>query len=110
MENASSATPVDCIVMQTIEEAGYAPVKCEAPLPCPFCGSAAKLAQLAHETRSERIGRSGKYRQVRYSIIASTRTLTADTFWFKCQECGCTSGGHHATAQKAAEAWNRRSA
>jgi len=110
MENATSATPVDCIVMQTIEKPGYTPVQCEQPLPCPFCGSQPELAQLAHVTRSERIGRSRKYRQVQVCILASTNTLTSDTFWFKCQECGCTSGGHHKTAQAAATAWNRRSA
>lgn len=94
--------------MIEIQKEGYTPVMCDAPLPCPFCGSEAELAQLSHSTRSERIGRSNKFRQVRYSIIASSQTLTADTFWFRCKECRCTSGGHHDTAQKAVEAWNRR--
>ena len=85
MDIASLATPVDSIVMQTIEQAGYTPVKCEAPLPCPFCGETPELAQLAHSYTSERIGRSRKYRQVRVCIIASNRMLTADTFWFKCK-------------------------
>jgi hypothetical protein len=94
--------------MITITKEGYFPVQCDEPLPCPFCGAAAELAQVAHETRSERIGRSRKQRQVRYAIIASTTPLAADTFWFKCPGCNATTGGHHGSAQKAAEAWNRR--
>ena len=94
--------------MITIEEEGYSPVQCDAPLPCPFCGAEPELAQLAHDIRSERIGRSRKYRQVRVCIVASTRTLAADTFWFKCPNCNATTCGHHNTAQKAAEAWNMR--
>jgi hypothetical protein len=106
----SNEASVQSVVMRTIEEPGYTPVECEDPLTCPFCGSEPRLAQLAHVICSERIGRSRKYRQVKVCIAASTRTLTADTFWFKCQTCGCSSGGHHETAQAAAEAWNRRSA
>jgi hypothetical protein len=94
--------------MITITKQGYLPVQCDEPLPCPFCGTAAELAQLAHATRSERIGRSRKHRTVRVVIIASTSTLAADTFWFKCPECNATSGGYHGSAQKAVEAWNRR--
>ena len=92
----------------TISADGYADVFCDAPLPCPFCGCHPKLCQLAHVTRTERIGRGRKTRTVRVSIVASTSRLTADTFWFKCPECSCTSGAHHDTAQKAAESWNRR--
>lgn len=91
-----------------IEEPGYTPVECDPPIPCPFCDATPRLAQLAHVTRYERVGRSRKTREVKITIIASSRILTADTFWFVCDACGCTSGGHHATAQAAAEAWNRR--
>ena len=91
-----------------IKKDGYKDVECDAPLPCPFCGSEPKLAQLAHTYRQERIGRSRKYRTVQICLIASTSTLTADTFWFKCETCKCTSGGHHESAQAAARAWNTR--
>lgn len=79
-----------------IQEDGYEPVECDIPLPCPFCGSKPKLAQLAH--------RYGK----KYCIIASTRTLRADTFWFKCRKCGTTTGRHEGNAQSAVENWNKR--
>ena len=92
----------------TIARDGYTPVKCDKPLPCPFCGTEPKLAQLAHHMRSERIGRSRRFRQVKVCILASTSTLTADTFWFKCPECDCTTGGHKDTAREASKAWNRR--
>lgn len=92
----------------TIEKKGYAPVTCDAPLPCPFCGSDPELAQLAHTTSLQRIGRSKKYETVKVCIICSTNPLVSDTFWFKCPECRCTTGGHHETAQAAVEAWNRR--
>lgn len=95
--------------MITIQEPGYAAVECDPPLPCPFCGATPRLVQLAHVTQYERTGRSRKTRAVKVAIIASSRTLTADTFWFTCDTCQCTSGGHHDTAQAAAEAWNRRS-
>ena len=91
-----------------IEQDGYTPVSCEEPLPCPFCGGKAELMQLAHTTRSERIGRSKRFKTVKVCILASTRTLTADTFWFKCAECGCTTGPHHDNAMGASLAWNRR--
>jgi hypothetical protein len=91
----------------TIDKPGYEPVQCEAPLPCPFCGKTPKLAQLAHVTRQERVGKSRKYRTVRVCIVASTSTLKSDTFWFKC-ECGCTNGGTYRTAQAAVTAWNQR--
>src|SRR6188472_261782 len=92
----------------TITKDGYEPVVCEQPLLCPFCGSPAELAQLSHITRSERIGRSKNFKQVRICIFASTRTLKSDTFWFKCSECKATTGGHHSDAEDAAAAWNRR--
>lgn len=91
-----------------IVKEGYEPVECDEPLPCPFCGTTPQLAQLAHITRWERIGRSRKSRQVRICLVASTSTLKGDTFWFKCEACGCTSGGHHNSAQAAAQAWNTR--
>jgi hypothetical protein len=93
-----------------INQKGYAPVKCDKPLPCPFCGAEPKLAQLAHHMRSERIGRSRRFRQVRVCIIASTATLTADAFWFRCPVCDCSTGGHKGTALEASQAWNRRTA
>lgn len=110
VEELKPAVVPQAIFMKTIAKNGYAPVSCEQPLPCPFCGTEPELAQLAHTMRSERTGRSRKYRQVKVCIIASSMTLTSDTFWFKCSKCGCVSGGHHLTAQQAAEAWNRRSA
>lgn len=94
--------------MRTYEQKGYVPVICDEPLPCPFCGSEPELAQLAHNTRWERIGRSRKTSEVKVCIIASTQTLTADTFWFKCPTCGATTGNHCTTAQDAAENWNKR--
>ena len=90
----------------TIKEKGYKDVECDTPLPCPFCGGDALLCQLAHRTTSRRVGR--KFETVKICIIASNNNLEADTFWFKCPACNCTSGGHHDTAQKAAEAWNTR--
>jgi len=91
-----------------IKQDGYTPVECDEPLPCPFCGSQPVLSQLEHYYRQERIGRSRKYRTVRIAVIASTRIQKADTFWFACEKCGCTTGGHHETAQAAALAWNKR--
>ena len=85
--------------MITIKQDGYADVYVDqSPLPCPFCGSAAKLAQLEHAGTGKK----------RVCIIASSRVQHADTFWFKCESCKATSGGHHGSAQKAVEAWNRR--
>lgn len=93
-----------------IKQDGYTAVKCDKPLPCPFCGAEPKLTQLAHHMRSERIGRSRRLRQVKVCILASTSTLTADTFWFKCPGCGCTTGEHKDNAMDASKAWNRRHA
>ena len=89
-----------------IEKLGYAPVECDEPLPCPFCGEAAELAQLAHTTRLEGKGRKKRY--VQTVIIASTGTIVADTFWFKCSGCKATTGGIHTTPGVAVEVWNRR--
>jgi hypothetical protein len=92
--------------MQTISQKGYVDVQCDATLPCPFCGQQPELKQVAHDMVWTG---SRKYRrQVKMAIVSSTRTLKADTFCFRCEGCGCSSGGHHDTAQKAAEAWNRR--
>lgn len=92
-----------------IAQKGYAPVECDEPLPCPFCGEHPELAQLEYVTRLERVGRSHRMRPVRVAILASTGTLVANTFWFKCKSCGCTSGPHCGTAQEAVEHWNKRS-
>lgn len=92
----------------TIHKEGYKPVECDEPLPCPFCGDRPELAQLEHITRYERVGRSKRPRPVRVAILSSTREIVADTFWFKCNRCGCTSGPHCGTAQEAALSWNRR--
>lgn len=89
-----------------IQTEQYEPVECDAPLPCPFCGSQPMLAQLAHITTWT--GPRRARREVKVAIVSSTRRMKADTFWFKCEECDCRSGGHHDSAQKAAEAWNRR--
>lgn len=94
--------------MIEITKPGYAMVQCDAPLPCPFCGGTPELEQVAHVVRWERIGRSRKQKQVRYALIASTDTLVADTFWFVCRTCGCTTGPHEATAQRAVTHWNKR--
>ena len=91
-----------------IEKPGYTAVECDPPLPCPFCGSEPELAQVAHSQTSQRIGRSRKFRTVRVALIASTRILTADTFWFKCPSCRATTGDHQHSAQGAVQAWNRR--
>lgn len=77
----------------------YAPVEVDQiPLPCPFCGGAAELSQVAHAQTTKG----------RVAIVYSQHTLHADTFWFRCESCGAQSGGHHDSAQKAVEAWNRR--
>ena len=89
-----------------IKKEGYSPVECDEPLPCPFCGGKAELAQLAHVTRYERKGR--KVVPVRVCIVASTATLTSDTFWFKCTNCKCATGNNKNTAQEAVAAWNTR--
>jgi hypothetical protein len=94
--------------MITIEKEGYTPVECDPPLPCPFCGSKPELAQVAHRTTWQRVGRSRKTEQVKVCIVASSQILTADTFWFRCTECRCTTGPHAKTAQEAAESWNKR--
>lgn len=86
-----------------IHQDGYEPVECSIPLPCPFCGSAAVLKQLEH---SYTLDRKGKRQKV--CIVASTRTQKADTFWFSCESCRASSGGHETTAQAAVENWNRR--
>lgn len=88
------------------EEKGYAPVEHDEPLPCPFCGSQPKLQQLAHRMSSVKRGR--KYVQERVCILASTLTLTADTFWFTCPSCKCSTGPHCTTAAEAARHWNTR--
>jgi len=91
-----------------IFQEGYTPVSCKEPMPCPFCGGPAVLVQLAHRTQYERIGRSKKFRTVKICILASSQILKADTFWFKCSDCGCTTGPHHSNALEASNAWNRR--
>jgi len=85
-----------------IKQEGYADVECDEPKPCPFCGAAVELKQLAHANRY------GKNGVERVCIVASTRSLKADTFWFKCSECSATTGYHQGTAQAAVEIWNRR--
>jgi formate dehydrogenase maturation protein FdhE len=85
-----------------IEKKGYVPVECDEPLACPFCGSTPELAQLAHSTTYK------NRKPVRCSIVFSTQTLEADTFWFKCNTCGATTGKHCDTAQEASELWNKR--
>ena len=93
-----------------IEAPGYIAVECDTPLPCPFCGSDAELAQVAHAETSQRIGRSRRYRTVRVALIASTRPLKADTFWFRCSKCRASTGDHQHSAQRAVRVWNRRAA
>lgn len=92
-----------------IEQKGYSPVECDKPLPCPFCGTEPELCQLEHRDSWQRVGRGKKMEKVRVCIISSSQILTGDTFWFKCNECRCTSGPHTKTAQEAVEFWNRRS-
>lgn len=85
--------------MITIRQDGYADVHInQIPLPCPFCGGAAELSQLEHAI-------TGKGR---VCIVSSSRIQHADTFWFQCESCRASSGGHHDSAQAAVEAWNRR--
>jgi hypothetical protein len=86
----------------TITEKGYMDVECDKPKPCPFCGAAPELQQLAH---ANRYGRNGVER---VCVIASTGILKADTFWFKCSNCMATTGHHQSTAQAAVENWNCR--
>lgn len=81
-----------------VEEKGYAPVECDEFLPCPFCGQDGKLHQVSHY----------KYGGKRYTIMSSTRTQVADTFWVSCSRCRATTGNHQKTAQGAAELWNTR--
>ncbi len=68
------------MTLTTIEHPGYAPVQCTNPLPCPFCGEIPELAQLAHVTRSERIGRSRKYRHSR--ICGMRLVVDVDVRWW----------------------------
>ena len=89
-----------------IEKEGYAPVVCEEPKPCPFCGGTAKLVQLAHTMRWEKVGR--RREQVRVQLLAASWPLVGDTFWFACSVCGATSGPHFDNAMDASRAWNRR--
>lgn len=91
------------IKMVAITQDGYAPVACLEPLPCPFCGTTPELKQVAHNYKTDRRGKV-----TRIAIIASTKTLTSDTFWFQCPSCRCTSGGHHASGMAASAAWNTR--
>jgi hypothetical protein len=92
----------------TIEKPGYVSVECDAPLPCPFCGGAAELRQLAHTTTSRKVGK--KWETVRVCIFAASTPLSSDTFWFACCQCNATTGKHCDTAQGAVEFWNRRHA
>lgn len=96
----------DTATTVVIEKPGYEPVECEKPLPCPFCGSIPELAQLAHTYTWQRKGRSRKQEKVRVCILASSGTLKGDTFWFKCETCGCSSGKHHDNPRDAAISWN----
>lgn len=86
-----------------ITENGYEPVECDIALPCPFCGGAPVLKQLAHRLS---LGKKGKVQ--RYTIIASTGILKSDTFWFACESCNASTGKHQPTAQMAVEVWNKR--
>lgn len=81
-----------------IEQKGYAPVECDEPLPCPFCGAEAHLKQLAYHD-----GPRG-----RTLIVSSSRQLAGNMFWFACMSCRATTGPHADTAQEAVEHWNRR--
>ena len=89
-----------------IEKQGYEPVECDKPLPCPFCGTTPELAQLCHVETWIREGR--KSRKVKVCVMVSTEKLKSDTFWFKCQTCGCTTGKHCSNAQDAVKNWNTR--
>lgn len=86
-----------------IYQDGYEPVECSIPLPCPFCGGAAVMKQLEHTYKLDKKGKSQ-----RICIIASSRIQRGNTFWFTCESCIATSGGHQETAQAAVENWNRR--
>jgi hypothetical protein len=90
----------------TIEKPGYVSVECDEPLPCPFCGGAAELRQLAHATTSRLVGK--KLKTVRVCIFAASEPLNSDTFWFACCQCNATTGKHCDTAQGAVEFWNKR--
>lgn len=87
-----------------IEQDGFEPVECSIPLPCPFCGGVAVLKQLEHV---HRLNRKGKVERI--YIVASSRIQKGNTFWFACESCNATSGGHQETAQAAVNNWNRRS-
>lgn len=78
----------------TIEAKGYEPVTCDKPLPCPFCGSFPRLAQL-HRTLQG------------HTILASFKVLAGNQFWFKCPVCWISTR-HKNTAQEAVEWWNKR--
>jgi len=86
-----------------IQQDGYAPVECSIPLPCPFCGSEAVMKQLEHTYKLDRKGKPQ-----RICIVASTRTIQANTFWFSCVSCNASTGGHESNAQAAVENWNKR--
>lgn len=85
--------------MMSIKRDRYAPVEIDQiPMPCPFCGGAAELVQLAFAHTV----------QGRLCVLYSRSTLVGEEFWFTCRTCDATTGGHYGSAQKAVEAWNRR--
>ena len=87
-----------------ITEDGYEPVEVnQSALPCPFCGGAPVLKQVAHTWYLDKKGKSQCV-----ALITSTSRMKGDTFWFVCESCDASTGSHQPTAQMAVEVWNRR--